>query len=200
MPLATAFYQSTNFIDACYIVAFSLFIYGMSGLTGPRTAVRGNLIAAAGMAVAIIATLLTPHIFDGSSTPWLMALGIVLGSAVGVPAARRVRMTAMPQMVAIFNGVGGGAVALIAWVEYRHHFGGGYPLRSEFFEVFGALVGSISFWGSNIAFAKLQGILPGRPIKLPGQVVINLVLLLVCLGSAIALYAGVHSQALFILG
>jgi H+-translocating NAD(P) transhydrogenase subunit beta len=189
-----------NAIDALYIVAFGLMIYGMSGLTGPRTAVRGNQIAAAGMAIAVIATLLRNGEFHGSDTWWLIVLGLVIGTAVGIPAARRVHMTAMPQMVAIFNGVGGGAVALIAWVEYRHHFGGGYPLRSEFFEVFGAIVGSISFWGSNIAFAKLQGILPGRPIKLPGQAVINAVLLLVCLGSAIALYAGVHSQALFILG
>src|SRR5579884_353652 len=200
MPLATAFYQSTNFIDACYIVAFSLFIYGMSGLTGPRTAVRGNLIAAAGMAVAIIATLLTPHIFDGSSTPWLMALGIVLGSAIGVPAARRVRMTAMPQMVALFNGVGGGAVALIAWVEYRHHYGGGFALKAEIPSLIAAIIGSISFWGSNIAFAKLQELLPGRPLKLPGQAVVNLALLVVCVGSLIVLASGVHSQGLFILG
>jgi NAD(P) transhydrogenase subunit beta len=189
-----------NAIDALYIVAFGLMIYGMSGLTGPRTAVRGNQIAAGGMALAVIATLLRNGEFNGSDTWWLIVLGLVIGTVIGIPAARRVRMTAMPQMVAIFNGVGGGAVALIAWVEYRHHFGGGYPLRSEFFEVFGAIVGSVSFWGSNIAFGKLQGILPGRPIKLPGQTVINVVLLLVCVGSAIALYAGVHSQALFILG
>jgi NAD(P) transhydrogenase subunit beta len=111
-------------------------------------------------------------------------------------------MTAMPQMVALFNGVGGGAVALIAWVEYRHGFGGGYPLRSEIFELFGAIVGSISFWGSNIAFGKLQEIIPGRPIKLPGQAqtVLNLVLLVVCVASAVILAAGTHSQALFILG
>ncbi len=115
-----------NFIDALYIVAFSLFIYGMSGLTGPRTAVRGNLIAAVGMAIAVVATLLTPHVLSGSSTPWLIALGLVLGTAIGIPAARNVKMTAMPQMVALFNGVGGGAVALIAWVEYRHHFVGAH--------------------------------------------------------------------------
>ena len=122
MSLATIFLQRTNFIDACYIVAFSLFIYGMSGLTGPRTAVRGNKIAAIGMAIAVVATLLTPHVLSGSSTPWLIALGMVIGTAIGVPAARNVRMTAMPQMVALFNGVGGGAVAIIAWIEYRHHF------------------------------------------------------------------------------
>src|SRR5437660_1101056 len=85
------------------------------GLTGPRTAVRGNWIAATGMVIAVIATLLTP----GMSNWVLIALGVALGAIVGVPAARKVKMTAMPQMVALFNGVGGGAVALIAWVEFR---------------------------------------------------------------------------------
>jgi NAD(P) transhydrogenase subunit beta len=199
-PLATVFLQSTNFIDAMYIVAFSLFIYGMSGLTGPRTAVRGNKFAAAGMAIAVVATLLTKGAWHGSSTPWLIVLGVVLGTAIGIPAARNVKMTQMPQMVALFNGVGGGAVALIAWVEYRHHFGGDYPLKVEIPSLFAAVVGSVSFWGSNIAFAKLQEILPGRPIKLPGQSVLNLVLLLIAAVSAIVLAAGTHSQALFILG
>jgi NAD(P) transhydrogenase subunit beta len=200
MSVGTVFLQSTNFVDAAYIVAFGLMIYGMSGLTGPRTAVRGNQTAAAGMAVAVIATLLRKGEFHGSGTVWLIIAGLAIGTAVGVPAARNVKMTAMPQMVALFNGVGGGAVALIAWVEFRHHFGGDWPLRSEIFELFGAIVGSISFWGSNIAFAKLQEILPGRPIKLPGQSLINLVCLLVAVGSGVALAAGTHSQALFILG
>ncbi len=200
--LATIFLQSANFIDAAYIVAFMLLIYGMTGLTGPRTAVRGNKIAALGMTIAVVATLLRKGEFHGSSTVWLIILGLAIGTAIGIPAARRVHMTAMPQMVAIFNGVGGGAVALIAWVEYRHHFGGDYPLRSEIFELFGAIVGSISFWGSNIAFGKLQEILPGRPIKLPGvwQSVLNLGLFVIALTSAIILCAGVHSEALFILG
>ncbi len=201
--IATIFLQQANFINACYIVAFSLFIYGLSGLTGPRTAVRGNKIAAVGMAIAIVATLLTPHVLSGSSTPWLIALGLVIGTAVGVPAARNVRMTAMPQMVAIFNGVGGGAVAIIAWIEYRHHFfsGGSFWLeKSQIPTLFAAIVGSVSFWGSNIAFGKLQEILPGKPIKLPGQTIINGVLFAICVGSAIVLAAGVHSQALFIIG
>ncbi|MBV9414593.1 MAG: NAD(P)(+) transhydrogenase (Re/Si-specific) subunit beta, partial [Solirubrobacterales bacterium] len=175
----------------------------MSGLTGPRTAVRGNMIAAVGMLIAIVATLLTPHVLSGSSTPWLIALGLVIGTAVGVPAARNVRMTAMPQMVALFNGVGGGAVAIIAWIEYRHHFASGGALwveKSQIPTLFAAIVGSISFWGSNIAFGKLQEILPGRPIKLPGQTVINAVLFVICVGTAIVLAAGTHSQGLFILG
>jgi NAD(P) transhydrogenase subunit beta len=200
--IATIFLQQPYFIDAAYIVAFALLIYGMTGLTGPKTAVRGNQIAAGGMAIAVVATLLRKGEFHGSSTVWLIILGVAIGTAVGVPAARRVHMTAMPQMVALFNGVGGGAVALIAWVEFRHHFGGGYPLRSEIFELFGAIVGSISFWGSNIAFGKLQEILPGHPIKLPGrsQTALNIGLFLVCVASAVIIAAGTHSQALFILG
>jgi proton-translocating NAD(P)+ transhydrogenase subunit beta len=200
MLVPAVFLQSTSFIAACYIVAFGLFIYGMSGLTGPRTAVPGNKIAATGMALAVIATLLTKHVWDGSSTPWLIVVGLVLGTAVGIPAARRVRMTAMPQMVALFNGVGGGAVALIAWIEYRHRFGGSYALKSEIPTLFAAIIGSISFWGSNIAFGKLQAILPSRPIKLPGQTVVNGALFGIALASAIILAAGTHSQALFIVG
>src|SRR5918998_4391683 len=109
----------TPLVQVLYLIAFSLFIYGLMGLTGPRTAVRGNLIAAVGMAIAVGATLLTP----GLGNWWLILLGVAIGTAVGVPAARKVRMTAMPQMVALFNGVGGGAVALIAWVEFRQSDG-----------------------------------------------------------------------------
>ena len=200
MIARAVFLQSTNFIDAMYIVAFALFIYGLSGLTGPRTAVRGNRIAAVGMVIAVVATLLQKGVLDGSSTPWLIALGLVLGTAIGIPAARNVHMTQMPQMVALFNGVGGGAVALIAWIEYRKHFGGDYPLKVEIPSLFAAIIGSVSFWGSNIAFGKLQEILPGRPIKLPGQTFVNGGLFLVAVVSAVVLAAGAHSQALFILG
>jgi NAD(P) transhydrogenase subunit beta len=177
-----------------------LFIYGLSGLTGPRTAVRGNQIAAVGMSIAFVATLLQKGALHGSSTPWLILLGLAIGISIGVPAALRVQMTQMPQMVAMFNGVGGGAVALIAWVEYRHHFGGDFALKVEIPSLFAAIVGSISFWGSNIAFGKLQEILPGKPIKLPGQAIINATLFLIALTSAVVLAAGTHSQALFILG
>jgi NAD(P) transhydrogenase subunit beta len=195
--LATSFIHDANFIQVLYIIAFALFIYGLMGLTGPRTAVRGNRIAAVGMAIAIIATLLLP----GFGNWGLIILGIAIGTAIGIPAARQVKMTAMPQMVALFNGVGGGAVALIAWVEFRNS--GGFAddaLYVAIFSLFAAIVGSVSFWGSNIAFAKLQEILPGRPIQLPGQQFINGILLLICVGSAIAIAAGTTSQALFILG
>ncbi len=200
MPFASLFFQRANFVDALYIIAFSMFIIGLMGLTGPRTAVRGNKIAATGMAIAFVATLIQPHVLSGSATVPLILVGLAIGIAVGIPAALNVRMTAMPQMVALFNGVGGGAVTLIAWVEYRKHFGGDFPLKTEIPSLFAAIIGSISFWGSNIAFGKLQEILPGRPIKLPGQTFINLGLLVIAIGSAVVLAAGTHSQALFILG
>jgi len=211
-PIATSFVQSESFIYVLYIIAFALFIQGLRGLSGPTTAVRGNRIAAVGMGIAVIATLLNPD--EGN---WgLIALGIALGIAVGVPAARQVKMTAMPQMVALFNGVGGGAVAIISWVEFRSYgstygdrtidiagatirLGGGVPTYVAIFSVFAAIVGSVSFWGSNIAFGKLQEILPGRPISLgPAQQIVNLVLLILAVAAGIDLVAGAHSELLFI--
>ncbi len=143
---------------------------------------RGNRIAAVGMAIAVIATLLQPD--EGN---WgLIALGVALGTAVGFPAARQVKMTAMPQMVALFNGVGGGAVFLIAWAEFRRTGGySGIATYVAIFSLFAAIVGSVSFWGSNIAFGKLQEIIPGRPITLgAGQQVVNGLLLVLALAGA----------------
>jgi NAD(P) transhydrogenase subunit beta len=181
---------------ALYIVAFSLFIYGLMGLTGPRTAVRGNLIAATGMGIAVLATLLIP----GMSNWPLIALGVVIGSAFGVPAARQVKMTAMPQMVALFNGVGGGAVALIAWVEFRTTGGfTGEPSYVMVASLFGAIVGSVSFWGSLVAFGKLQELLPGRPITLgKPQQLVNILALVAALACAVAIGLGNTSQLLII--
>jgi NAD(P) transhydrogenase subunit beta len=203
MVLATSFLQDHDFISALYILAVILFILGLRGLAGPKTAVRGNKIAAVGMAIAVVATLLAQGVVPNGQTAILIAVGVAIGTVVGIPSARSVKMTQIPQMVALFNGVGGGAVALIAWAEYRRHFPGAdgfWTLKVEIPSLFAAIIGSISFWGSNIAFGKLQEILPGRPIKLPGQQLLNLALALVCVGSAIALASGVHSQALFILG
>jgi H+-translocating NAD(P) transhydrogenase subunit beta len=203
VTFATSFFQEHDFIQALYLVAVITFIIGLRGLAGPKTAPTGNKIAAGGMLIALVATLLIPGVLPDGGTAALIAGGIALGTVIGVPAARQVKMTAMPQMVALFNGVGGGAVALIAWAEYRRRFpgaGGFWDQKAQIPSLFAAIIGSISFWGSNIAFGKLQEILPGRPIRLPGQQVINAVLALVAAGSAVALAAGVHSQALFILG
>jgi NAD(P) transhydrogenase subunit beta len=192
----TSFIQNADFLHVLYIVAFALFIYGLSGLTGPRTAVRGNRIAAVGMAIAVLATLLQPT--EGN---WvLIVVGVLIGALIGVPAARRVKMTAMPQMVALFNGVGGGAVFLIAWAEFRNSHGYiATPTYVALFSLFAAIVGSVSFWGSLIAFGKLQELLPGRPITLgrPQQLV-NGLLLLGALLLAALVADGSHSQLEFI--
>jgi H+-translocating NAD(P) transhydrogenase subunit beta len=179
-------------ITLLYIVAFSLFIAGLHMLRGPRTAVRGNQVAAVGMAIAVIATLIDQRIGDWG----LIAVGLVIGTAVGVPAARSVQMTAMPQMVALFNGVGGGAVALISVVEYREALeGAGNPeARVLIPMLFAAIIGSISFWGSIIAFLKLQEVLKGR-FRIPRQV--NAGLAALSIAIAIVIAAGTESQGLF---
>jgi NAD(P) transhydrogenase subunit beta len=187
------FLQDPDFIASAYIVSFSLFIIGLRRLTHPATARQGNKIAAVGMAVAVFATLCDREIGDWG----LIVAGVVIGTAVGIPAARNVKMTAMPQMVALFNGVGGGAVALVAWAEFRYA-NGDIPLEEMIPVLFSAIVGSVSFWGSNIAFGKLQEILPGRPIMLPGQTFLNAALLLVAVGCGVAIAAGEESEALFI--
>jgi proton-translocating NAD(P)+ transhydrogenase subunit beta len=193
VTVAAFSFQDPNFIRAGYLVAFVCFIVGLHLLNHPRTARRGNVIAAVGMAIAVGATLLIPSVGDYG----LIALGIAIGTIVGVPAARNVKMTAMPQMVALFNGVGGGAVALISWAEFRGA-GGDLPLETEIPMLFAAIIGSVSFWGSNIAFGKLQEIIPGRPIQLPGQQFINAALLLVAVGCAVALATGATDEWLFI--
>jgi proton-translocating NAD(P)+ transhydrogenase subunit beta len=191
------FLQDPDFIRSLYIVAFALFIIDLRLMNHPRTARKGNVIGAIGMGIAVIATLLIESVGDYG----LIALGIAIGTVVGVPAARSVKMTAMPQMVALFNGVGGGAVALISFVEYREALavGGNPELEALIPMLFAAIIGSVSFWGSNIAFGKLQEILPGRPIQLPGQQFINIGLLAVCIGCAIAIASGSESEGLFLL-
>jgi H+-translocating NAD(P) transhydrogenase subunit beta len=161
---------------ALYIVSFSLFIIGIKQGTHPTSAKRGNLIAAFGMAVAVVTTLL----LDGMGNWGILFGGLAIGTAIGVVASLRVQMTEMPQMVALYNGVGGGAVALIAWSEIRHGISGGHeiPLDVLIPILFAAVVGSVSFWGSNIAFAKLQDLIPTRPIAAPGQQVINALLVI----------------------
>jgi NAD(P) transhydrogenase subunit beta len=197
VPLALA--PDSDAITALYIVAFSMFIYGLIQGTHPTTAKRGNAIAAVGMAIAVGATLTRSDIHNWG----LIVLGIAVGTAVGVPAARNVKMTAMPQMVALFNGVGGGAAALISWAEFRHQLdlGGSIPLDIMIPILFSAVIGSVSFWGSNIAFAKLQELISGRPIQLPGQHIFNAALLAAILTACVVLAAN-HgsdpSQALFI--
>ncbi|KZF11544.1 NAD(P) transhydrogenase subunit beta [Rhodococcus sp. EPR-157] len=154
-----------NLVNILYIVAFGMFIYGLMGLTGPKTAVRGNWIAAIGMGIAVVATLI--EVRDAATINWiLIAAGLAIGVLLGVPPAKRTKMTAMPQLVALFNGVGGGTVALIAWAEFIETDGfsafqhGEEPtVHIVVGSLFAAVIGSVSFWGSLVAFLKLQELL-----------------------------------------
>ena len=176
-----------------YIVSFSLFIFGLMQGTHPRTAKNGNLIAAGGMLIAVVTTLL----LDGIGNWGVIIGGLVVGSAVGYIASVRVQMTEMPQMVALYNGVGGGAVALIAWSEFRHETA--FELETFIPILFAAVIGSVSFWGSNIAFAKLQDLIPTKPIAVPGQQVINALLLVGVVAACVTLAASDDpSEGLFI--
>ncbi|MGA7434544.1 MAG: NAD(P)(+) transhydrogenase (Re/Si-specific) subunit beta [Solirubrobacterales bacterium] len=196
-------------VGLLYILAFSLFIYGIKLGTHPTTARRGNGIAAIGMAVAVAATLAQKGIGNWG----LIIGGIVLGSLIGAFASKRVKMTEMPQMVALYNGLGGGAIALIAWSEYRHwvhqgeiaeklqnvsdavggpSFSASIPLEVMIPTLLAMIIGSISFWGSNVAFAKLQELIPSQPMGLPGQKIINGVLLAVLVAGAV--YLGINND------
>jgi proton-translocating NAD(P)+ transhydrogenase subunit beta len=180
----------TDWVNLLYIVGFAAFIAGLRMVRGPRTAVNGNLIAAGGMGVALIGTLLDPRISD-----WpLIVVGVAIGTAIGVPAARSVKMTAMPQMVALFNGVGGGAVALISLVEFRE--GSDIELERLIPIVFAAIIGSISFWGSIVAFSKLQE-LSWAKRRFPRFTTLNLVIAAVVLALAVIIVAGADADILF---
>ncbi|MDA8356427.1 MAG: NAD(P)(+) transhydrogenase (Re/Si-specific) subunit beta [Actinomycetota bacterium] len=183
-----------TFIDLCYLLAAIGFIVALKGLSSPKHARRGNFVAAVGMALAIGVTFAQP----GLAHIWLIVVGMVVGVVVGVPAARLVKMTAMPQMVAIFNGVGGGAAALVSITEFL----GADPKTLATYKVlevlFGVLVGCVSFAGSAVAFAKLQEIMTGRPITYPGQQVINAIVGLAVLGLVLTVLVTASTTTLWV--
>jgi NAD(P) transhydrogenase subunit beta len=188
---------SQTAINVTYLAAAVLLILGIKRLSSPATARSGNIVAAVGMLIALVFTLLDSDI----DTFWLIAAGTALGTVIGVASARLVRMTAMPQMVALFNGVGGGAAALIAAAEFHRLTPGGGHVAGDAMGamLFSALIGSVSFSGSLVAFGKLQEFLPGRPVVFAGQQVANalLFLALLALGAvAGATEAGVWAVVL----
>jgi proton-translocating NAD(P)+ transhydrogenase subunit beta len=184
---------ATNFAYLATIIAF---ILALRFLSSPATARRGNWIGAVGMLIAIAVTFAQNEIVSY----WEILVGMAIGGAFGAVAARRVRMTAMPQMVALFNGVGGGAAALISLAEFHNtapapgHLHGDISVSI----ILSALIGSISFAGSMVAFAKLQELIQGRPIVYPGQQLVNAGLLAAVLACGIAIIAGAEQQWLIV--
>jgi proton-translocating NAD(P)+ transhydrogenase subunit beta len=183
---------SYNTSNLLYLITIVTFVLALHFLSSPAHARRGNQLAAAGMLVAIVVT----WIKIGSTSWWAIALGMLIGGGFGAVAALKVRMTAMPQMVALFNGVGGGAAGLIALAEIHRILPepGAPKVDISLAIVFSALIGSISFSGSMVAFAKLQELLSGRPITYPGQQIVNALVLGVSLAAGFALVAGVQHE------
>ena len=161
-------------IQLSYLVAVSLFFVGLKKLGSPATARNGNLLASAGMLIAIVATLLEKEVLNYE----MILLGIVIGSIIGAIAAYKVEMTAMPQMVGLFNGLGGAASAMVAVGEFWRFLavGSSPPLPTTITALLGVLIGGVTFTGSLIAFAKLQGIISGSPITFPLQQPVNALL------------------------
>ena len=189
--------MSKELINLFYLVAAVLFILGLKGLSHPRTAVRGNLLGSTGMLLAIVVTLLDKRIVSFE----VIVAGIVVGALIGAVMAYRAPMTAIPQVVAIFNGFGGGASALAVGAALEEALRGGFVEEIDFQFTLSAagaaLIGAISFTGSGIAFGKLQGLIKERPILLPGRHVINGALVLACLGLSAWLVADPTSSLSF---
>ncbi len=189
----------TVIIPVAYLLSAVLFILGLKQLSHPKTAPRGNRTAAVGMLIAIVATLIYKDVIDYT----LIIAGIIIGGAIGAYAAKKVEMTAMPQMVAIFNGFGGGASVLVATAEFYRLITGmetiaGFTLATIGLSI---IIGGITFTGSIVAFAKLQGIMRGAPILFRGQQLINSFLListvvLTVLAVLVGARAGVYIPAI----
>ena len=162
----SGFLIDTGWVNLAYLVASILFIRGMKGLTHPRTAVQGNLTSALGMLLAVVVTLLA----NGLSFQWIL-LGAVIGGLVGGIAATRVQMTQMPEMVALFNGFGGGASVLVAGAAFM--ITQNPNAQTTISTGLSGLIGAVTFTGSMIAFGKLSTILPGRSIGFPGMRIFN---------------------------
>jgi NAD(P) transhydrogenase subunit beta len=183
-------------IALAYLATIIAFILALRFLSSPKTAVLGNRIGAAGMLVALGATFAQAGIHNY----WSILIVMAVSAPIGAYAARAVKMTAMPQMVALFNGVGGGAAALVALSDFRHVAPDPGRIKADvgISIMLSALIGSVSFAGSLIAFGKLQELVSGRPIVYPGQKGLNVALLLALVALAIVVLAGPQRTSLVV--
>ena len=166
-----------DYTNLSYVLAAILFIVGIKRLSSPKTARNGNAIASVGMLIAIVATLVS----DGNMDYQTIAIGMIIGAIIGAFFAIKVEMTQMPQMVAIFNGFGGGASALVAAAEYLNPAKNPSTFNAATI-VLAVLVGTLTFTGSFIAFGKLQGFISGKPIVFKGQKFLNAIIAIILVG------------------
>lgn len=182
-------------INFAYLIASALFILGLKGMSHPRSAVRGNLLGAVGMLIAIVATLLDRNIISFGT----ILAGLVLGSAIGALMAIRVQMTAMPQMVALLNGFGGAASVLVAGAALveTQVANKGFDPQMTVATALSALIGGVTFLGSLVAFGKLQDLITGNAVVFPGQQVINALVALASIGLCAAVVMRPESMEIY---
>jgi len=180
--------------DLAYLLAAGLLVFGLKRLSSPNTAPGGNRLGALGMLIAVVVTLVDRGVVDYA---WVVA-GLVVGGGIGLYAARAVPMTAMPQMVGIFNGLGGGASALVAVAEFMEGRGIEDPAGRATLAL-STLVGAVTFTGSLIAFGKLQGIVAGQPVTYPGQRIVNLLLFAHVVVGVVWFGTGAEDWVLYVL-
>ncbi|NLF73553.1 MAG: NAD(P)(+) transhydrogenase (Re/Si-specific) subunit beta [Candidatus Anammoximicrobium sp.] len=180
-------------VQLCYVLAAVLFIFGLKMMSHPRTAVRGNLCGSLGMLIAIVATLWLHEVV----TYEYILVGVLIGSIAGAWLALKVPMTAMPQMVGLLNGFGGGASVLVAGAELlRGGVGEINPYVAMVATAVSGIIGAVTFWGSLVAFGKLQELkMFKKPVSLPGQQAINVVLLILAVLLAGWMVAGEPAHA-----
>jgi NAD(P) transhydrogenase subunit beta len=183
-----------------YVLAAACFVIGLHLMNSPATARRGNQVSTAGMVIAGIATLvLLIHSGSVTATGWaVLIVGAAIGSAIGLYTARTVQMTAMPQLVSMFNAVGGGAAALVAVYGYIHLESSGVRGTTTVFTLLDVMIGAVTFSGSIIAAGKLQGVVPGQPLLFRGGRLVTGVLTVVAIGAAIFLLTTASLPALLI--
>ncbi len=181
-----------TFVYLAWLVGASCFVLGLHRMNSPATGRSGNQLSAAGMVIAVVATFVWLLTREGGLSGTALAIivvGFLIGGGAGLYTARSVKMTAMPQLVSLFNAVGGGAAALVAIDDFIR-LSNGAAVDTTIFVVLGALIGSITFTGSLIAGGKLQGLIPGKPIFLPGGRFITVALAVVAVLGTVALIAG----------
>src|SRR3954467_6647517 len=188
--------MSPNLASVAYIAATMLFILSLGGLSNPETSRRGNLYGMVGMTIAVLATVLGPHVTTGGY-PWIVG-AMMVGAAIGLYAARVVKMTQMPELVALMHSLVGLAAVLIGYANYidpaaTAHFQGAEKTIHELEIYVGVLIGAVTFSGSLIAFGKLSAKISGKPVLMPGRHWVHLA------GLLVVLYFGavfVHAQSI----
>ncbi|MBT5773068.1 MAG: NAD(P)(+) transhydrogenase (Re/Si-specific) subunit beta [Dehalococcoidia bacterium] len=174
--------MSSEYIDLFYLISAVLFIVGLKQMASPRTALQGNMLGSAAMLIAIVVTLLDRRIVSFE----VIIAGLVVGALVGAIMAYKTPVTAMPQVVAVFNGFGGGASALAVGAALEEALKGGFvesvDIQFTTAAVLSGIIGGVSLTGSGVAFGKLQGLISEKPLLFPGRHVVNIVLLAICIG------------------